>query len=683
MRALCMAIVLFLVTFAGSALAAPLEVRAQSGGLPLELVAKDGNLSGKLVVENRGSTPVRAEISLRDGSNIDPRLPIGLRVKFSGADRAVMLKPGEQREAEIEWAAPRGRRLHPVYGHVLVTAEGQESRPVAAGFHSGFATGEAGPSGRVLTFSLLAPLLAALILLAFRGREPRPGAGRWVWLAGSGVQLALLAWGVSRFDVFHTRFAGGDGLQLVERMPLVRGLGIEWFVGVDGASLVLALAASLLTLLSALLADPKRATAFGGLALLANVGLVGALVSIDLALLAVFWLLTLLAAVRLLSVWGGDPRITRGAGLSLGLGYVLVAFAIWQLSGTATPAYLIDGSSAPRVFSLIELSHGGFVPRTASLFGVSSTKLVYTCLFLGSAITLGVPPFGGWLTAALARVPTSVGLLLAGGVGLLGVHALWRVGIAALPHGTAWAAPAVAIFGVIATLYAALVALATDDPRRFGAHSLAASAGAFLVGYASLTAIGMQGALMLAVSRGFVVALLFGVLSLARADDQSSRLGPIARGAPLLAALGAVAWVAAAAGPGTLSFLGVASSVIGGLPTLRLPALAEVFALAVLAAASVRNYRRTFLLPDDGAPASALPAPTPERELSVVLTAGIVLVALGFWPRPLLRLIDASCIDQAELVNPPGALEVVQVENADELRLSAAAPLSPSLRTPL
>jgi NADH:ubiquinone oxidoreductase subunit 4 (subunit M) len=54
-----------------------------------------------------------------------------------------------------------------------------------------------------------------------------------------------------------------------------------------------------------------------------------------------------------------------------------------------------------------------------------------------------------------------------------------------------------------------------------------------------------------------------------------------------------------------------------------------------------------------------------ESEVSVVLAAAILLVVLGFWPRPLLRLIDSSCLDQAEHVNPPGALEIVRAPRAN------------------
>ncbi|MCU0693387.1 MAG: hypothetical protein MUF54_18510, partial [Polyangiaceae bacterium] len=57
----------------------------------------------------------------------------------------------------------------------------------------------------------------------------------------------------------------------------------------------------------------------------------------------------------------------------------------------------------------------------------------------------------------------------------------------------------------------------------------------------------------------------------------------------------------------------------------------------------------------------------PEMNLRETMTlapmAAIVLV-LGFWPRPLLDLIDASVLDLTALVNPPGASQIATVGDA-------------------
>ncbi len=83
----------------------------------------------------------------------------------------------------------------------------------------------------------------------------------------------------------------------------------------------------------------------------------------------------------------------------------------------------------------------------------------------------------------------------------------------------------------------------------------------------------------------------------------------------------------------------------------------------MLAVAALRSYRRAFLAGAE--PSIEAPAP-PEREMSVVLTAAMLLLVLGLWPRPLLRLMDSSCLDHAQRVSPPGALEIVRLSPGSE-----------------
>lgn len=653
--ALC-CFVLAITARSGSAAAAPIEVRAKTGGLPIELLPQGGSYGARLVVENRSAAPTKVQVALREGGETDPRLPLGMRARFVDGDTGVLIQPGQQREIEVELSPARGRRFHEVYGHVVVTAEDEPD--IAAGFHVALPGSESIFTGRHLSLVWLVPLLGALLVLGLRGREPKPGVARIVWIGASAIQLGLMVWAASRFDVLHTRFAGGDGLQLVERMTLWRGLGIEYALGVDGATLALALSVSLIGLLSAALAEDGHAARFGAFGLLIVASVSGAILALDLVLMLAFWLVALIGAVLALASWAGDRGLARGSAIVLGLGFALVAFAVWQISGTATSAYLMDGAPASRVFSLVELAHGGFVPRSPTLLGAHPIKVVTCCLVVGSALTLGAGPFGGFLSATASRAPTSLVLLLGGGVTLLGAHALVRVGFTALPSGSAWAAMGVAGFGVACTLYASLVALVTNDPRRFVALALSASAGAILVGAASLTAAGLQGALLITICRGLVLALCLGVLTMG-----ANVTGSIARSSPMLAGLGVVAWVAAALGPGTLAFAGVTSTIFGALPTLRGLALAEALALTVLAVAALRSYRRAFLAGAE--PSIEAPAP-PEREMSVVLTAAMLLLVLGLWPRPLLRLMDSSCLDHAQRVSPPGALEIVRLSPGSE-----------------
>ncbi len=128
-------------------------------------------------------------------------------------------------------------------------------------------------------------------------------------------------------------------------------------------------------------------------------------------------------------------------------------------------------------------------------------------------------------------------------------------------------------------------------------------------------------------------------------------------------------WSAAAFAPGTLTFIGFVSGVAGALPLLRSVAVATAFVAVLAAAACVRSHRAVFA---DAGERSDEASPAPERELTVAVTAALLLLGLGLAPRPLLRLIDSACLDRAELVNPPGALEIVDARPDSDLRVASS-----------
>ena len=604
--------------------AEPLDAHAVGGGGLVELTPHASDFAGKLVVENRGNAPVRVELSLRDGTSENPRLPPGLHVSFSGGASSARLAPGEKREAEVTWSPLKGRRVHEIYGHVLVQGEAEGERARAVGFHAALAGSESGAVGHTLSLSILIPLFGGMLLFLLRGREPRPGMLRAIVVGTAALQLGVLAWATSRFDHTLTRLTGGEGLQLLERAPLLPKLGIEWIVAVDGLSLVLALLVPVLVAVAALSAPHSSDLGRGGgFLLLLSAALGGAFVSFDLAVLAGFWLAAVVCASGLVWSTADDPRVARAIALPLGVAALLVGFAIWQLSHDAIPSYLLDGAPAPRVFSLTELAHG-FLAQSPTSFGVTSVKLIYVALFLGAAITLGAPPFSSWLVTVLGRVPASSGILIGGGLTMLGGYGLVRIGYAGLPGGSGWAAPAVGVIGVVGALYAALQAAGSDDLPRFSARVLAAQAGFCLLGIASLTGVGVQGVLLALVSRAMFVALalaLVAVLGTGRPALFAAR----AKAEPVYALLAQLAFLMAAGGPGTLGFVALLAALAGAMPTLPWLALLGLVPALALGAASLVVYVKAF----HGSGEVVAPArELRDRDTSVLLALAVLTIAL-------------------------------------------------------
>jgi NADH-quinone oxidoreductase subunit M len=331
---------------------------------------------------------------------------------------------------------------------------------------------------------------------------------------------------------------------------------------------------------------------------------------------------------------------------------------------------LVDGSRAPRVFSLIELGHGGFVPVERTLFGVHRVAVVYGALFVGGLLTLGVPPLSSWLTLLTTRAPAHATIPVSGGITLLGGYGLVRVGFTALPAASAWAAPAAATLGVLGAVYASFLVAGAKDLRRFVAAALAAQASFVLIGLSSLTGIGVQAALLLMIGRALFAAVGLGL--------DAVGLGEASSPEPAHELLRHLVVLAGAAGPGSLGFLGVLSALAGAMPTQPAAALAGLLPALCLGGAALRFELggSTRSLAGSGA------SPVRERDTTVLLTLAVLLLGLGLWPRPILRLADSSCLDQAEHVNGPSVMEIASAPatGGDRLASRRARRAAPSPR---
>jgi NADH-quinone oxidoreductase subunit M len=670
-RALLFALVLLCST---SALAGDLRVK---GGAPVELRPETSGYGAKVTLENTGKERVKIDqVLVRTGTDpADPRVPSGVTVRFSGGGLSAVINPGETRDLDIDWDPVKGRPAHEFYGHVLVRYELDLSPPLVIGIHSAPDAGS-WKSVHPLLLLCLMPLVGLILVLYLRTRTTSAELVKKIVggvAMGQTVLLALLA--VS-FDVGYTRFEGGDGLQFIDRIPLSRSIGLEWFVALDGLSLPLILLVAVLLMLASRMTGPSlpRSESFWAWMLALDAGLVTAFLARDLAFLFGGVVLALVSTVAVVSLGAKDgPRAARGLGLHLGIASLLVGFALWSLSQSANPLYLIDGNVAGRSFTLTELAHGGWAPLKDNLLGAHSVKVIYGALFLGSALILGAPPFHGWLTAVVTRSPTPLALFVGGAVPALGAYLLLRVGFAAIPDGSAWAAGGVGLFGLLGALHVAFASLSSDDLKRLAIRAASAHSGLVLLALGSLTAMGVQGAVLSLVARGLGIG---GMLVIAAVIEERvhttklDRLGGVGGQLPVFGMLAAGVFVAVAAGAGTLSFLGFFGTLGGVLPSYRVLGIVTPLIGALLAVALARAYSRVFLgsFPDHW-PKSRFLEPhagklplLEERELGVLVAVFGLLVVLGFWPSPLGRIIDASALDQAQYPNPPGALEVVQSE---------------------
>src|SRR5258708_28193343 len=159
----------------------------------------------------------------------------------------------------------------------------------------------------ILTSIVALPVAGAILLLFVKGDEERSAAlARNVALVVSLLVFAetLLLW--LRFNT-----ASGD-FQFVERHAWIPAFGIEYFVGVDGISLLLLVLTGFLTplaLLGSWASVHKQTRAFCIFVLLLESAMMGVFISLDLFLFYIFWDAMLIPMYFLIGISGYDRRI--------------------------------------------------------------------------------------------------------------------------------------------------------------------------------------------------------------------------------------------------------------------------------------------------------------------------------------------------------------------------------------
>jgi NADH-quinone oxidoreductase subunit M len=270
---------------------------------------------------------------------------------------------------------------------------------------------------------------------------------------------------------------------------------------VDGMSLPLFILSLLVSALCMIyswwhIPEPGKTKAFMALVLLLETGMNGTFMALDLILFFVFFELVLVPMYFMIGIWGGPRRE-----------YAAVKFFLYTLFGSI---FMLLGflalyfTSDPRTFDMVELTRQGF-GGTPALF----QNLVFLGLFLGFAIKVPMWPFHTWLPDAHTEAPTVGSVLLAAILLKMGTYGFIRIAIPILPEAAMTYAPIIGILAVIGIIYGALCCFAQTDLKRMIAFSSVGHMGFVMLGIATLTDIGINGAIFGMVAHGLITGMLF------------------------------------------------------------------------------------------------------------------------------------------------------------------------------
>jgi NADH-quinone oxidoreductase subunit M len=504
-----------------------------------------------------------------------------------------------------------------------------------------------------LTLLTIVPVVGALILPAFSGRNK--DAVRWTALAFSFAALALtlLVW--RHFD------PSSGGLQFQERHTWIPSLGVEYHVGIDGLGLLMLLLSSIVVPIAVVASwqIQQRVVLYFSLVLILQACLFGTFTALNFFHWFIFWELSLVPAFFLIRLWGG-PRRTQAAtqflvymmvgSIALLLAFLAIFLATKKFNFIDLAALAQNAQFMPAVVD--KLPWHRFTPEHMAL-------VLFAGAFLGFAVKVPLFPFHTWLPSAYSEAPTGITILLTGAMSKMGLYGFLRILLPIFGAQMQTVLTPLLWLAVATIIHSAYAALAQKDLKRIFAYSSINHLGYCLLaifavlkftgGDATLTTqkyAAMNGALLQMFNHGLTAATLFWFVSMLEKRSGGLRglddFGGLRTVAPVFTGLMGIALFSSLDLPGLNGFIGEFLIFKGSFPLVTWATSLAVIGLLVTAIFILGILQRVFSGPLNEQWISLPDLSTGER-LALAPVIGLMF-ALGFYPQLILGTINNTVI---------------------------------------
>jgi len=400
-----------------------------------------------------------------------------------------------------------------------------------------------------LTYIIAWPLLAA-VFLAFVPRNFKV-VMPIVAIVATFIS-ALLA--VKIFLQFKT---GDVDYQFIQQISWVQDLGISYHVGVDGINVGLVLMGAIVAFAAACCSwdVQDRQKEFYVLLLVMAGGILGAFASLDLFFFYFFHELALVPTFIMIGVWGRGERknyATFQITLYLSIGALIALLGLLAL-------YLQSGA---HTFDIPELTRH----LRDNPLSTNAQNLIFPMLLFGFGILVSLWPFHTWAPLGYGSAPTATAMLHAGVLKKFGLYGLIRIALPLLPEAARGWAHVIAWLCLGNLLYCGWVAMRQKNLNWLIGYSSVAHMGFIFLGIATLTLVGVTGAVLVMIAHGFLAALSFalsGYLYQQTNTLQIDQLGGLLRRLPFIGTLLVMAAFAGCGLPGFANFAGEVTVFFG------------------------------------------------------------------------------------------------------------------------
>ena len=488
-----------------------------------------------------------------------------------------------------------------------------------------------------LLLLVLVPLAGGILAMFLPKDRPRDAWQFAILVAAISLALAVVVF--VRYDY------GAGGVQFQREFAWIgHPININLSFGLNGIGAPLVLLNGIVLMGAVLISQTirRRTRDFFVLLLALGAGVYGVFIVRDLFFLFFFYELAVLPMYLLIGVWGSstDFRVflrTKEYGamklmVMLVAGSVLIWIGILALyvasSRAGLPSFNID--------ALAELEAGGHISRSLQIW-------VFPLFMVGFGVLAGLWPVHTWSPDGHVAAPTGVSMLHAGVLMKLGAFGIIQVGMVLTPDGAEVWMPVLIGLGTVNVVYGAISAMSQNDLKYVIGYSSVSHMGYVLMGIATLHPVGLAGAVLQMFSHGIMTALMFAMVG-AIYERAHIRDSLILNG--LIKRMGVTTFFFAAAGlaslglPGMSGFIAEFMVFTGAFRTYLPLAVLGVIGAAITAVYILRLLARSFFGEGDPQWDHLTDASPVEKGVGAVFVG--IIIAVGIWPAPLLRVINTG-----------------------------------------
>ncbi|GAB4501941.1 MAG: NADH-quinone oxidoreductase subunit M [Anaerolineales bacterium] len=474
------------------------------------------------------------------------------------------------------------------------------------------------------------PLLGVLALFFINGEQKN--AIRWTALITSLLTFVISLWVLAQFN------AANPDLQLAAKYPWIQvaGWNIQFYLALDGLSILLVLLTTFLTplaILSTWTAVQERVKDFMLFFLLLEVGMTGVFLAQDLFLFYIFWEFTLVPMYFLIGIWGGPRRL-----------YASVKFFLYTMAGSILMllAILWLGINLG-TFSTPDLI--GKVPAAAQM-------VLFIAFAAAFAIKVPMWPLHSWLPDAHVEAPTAGSVILAGVLLKMGTYGFLRFNLSLFPEAARQAAPVIGVLAVIGIIYGALVSYSQTDVKKLVAYSSVSHLGFVMLGLFALNSQGVQGAILQMINHGLSTGALFLLVGMIYEQTHTREMavyGGLWKITPLFGTFMLIVSLSSMGLPGLNGFVGEFTILLGAFGSQAYGSywFAILSAVGVILAAVYILYmfQKMFLGPAGEITKHHELKDLNWREIATIVPLLVFIFWIGLYPKPFFDLM-APAVDK-------------------------------------